>query len=53
MRAKAEHRFLIIKQNFGFTKTRYRGIANNLNHLSPLFASVNVLMRGRAVAVSG
>ncbi len=33
MRAKVEHPFLIVKRDFGFTKTRYRGIAKNLNHL--------------------
>ena len=53
VRAKVEHPFLIIKRDFGFTKTRYRGIAKNLNHLYVLFASVNLLMRGRAVALSG
>lgn len=48
VRAKVEHRFLIIKRDFGFTKTRYRGVAKNLNHLSVLFASANLLMRGRS-----
>ncbi len=53
VRAKVEHPFLIVKRDFGFTKTRYRGIAKNLNHLHMLFASGNWLMRARAVALAG
>lgn len=53
VRAKVEHPYLVIKRDFGFTKTRYRGIAKNLNHLHVLFASANWLMRARAVALSG
>ena len=53
MRAKVEHPFLIVKRDFGFTKTRYRGIAKNLHHLHMLFASANWLMRARAVALTG
>jgi IS5 family transposase len=53
VRAKVEHPFLIIKRDFGFTKTRYRGLAKNLNHLQVLFASANWLMRARAVALMG
>lgn len=53
VRAKVEHPFLIIKRDFGFTKTRYRGIAKNHNHLNVLFASANWLMRARAVALMG
>jgi IS5 family transposase len=53
VRAKVEHPFLIVKRDFGFAKTRYRGIAKNLNHLHMLFASANWLMRARAVALAG
>jgi IS5 family transposase len=53
VRAKVEHPFLIVKRDFGFTKTRYRGIAKNSNHLHVLFASANWLMRARAVALAG
>jgi IS5 family transposase len=53
VRAKVEHPFLVVKRDFGFTKTRYRGIAKNLNHLHVLFASANWLMRARAVALMG
>ena len=53
VRAKVEHPFLIVKRDFGFAKTRYRGIGKNLNHLHMLFASANWLMRARAVALTG
>jgi len=53
VRAKVEHPFLIVKRDFGFNKTRYRGLAKNLNHLQVLFASANWLMRARAVALMG
>lgn len=53
VRAKVEHPFLIVKRDFGFTKTRYRGLAKNRNHLQVLFASANWLMRARAVALTG
>ena len=53
VRAKVEHPFLVVKRDFGFTKTRYRGIGKNLNHLQMLFASANWLMRARAVALTG
>jgi IS5 family transposase len=53
VRAKVEHPFLIVKRDFAFAKTRYRGIGKNLNHLHMLFASANWLMRARAVALTG
>ncbi len=53
VRAKVEHPFLVVKRDFGFTKTRYRGLEKNLNHLHMLFASSNWLMRARAVALAG
>ncbi len=53
VRAKVEYPFLIVKRDFGFAKTRYRGLAKNLNHLHLLFASANWLMRARAVALTG
>ena len=49
VRSKVEHPFLIVKREFGFAKTRYRGIAKNLERVSVLFASSNLLMRARAV----
>jgi len=53
VKAKVEHPFLVVKRDFGFTKTRYRGIGKNLNHVHVLFASANWLMRARAVALAG
>jgi IS5 family transposase len=53
VRAKVEHPYLVVKRDFGFTKTRYRGIGKNLNHLHMLFASANWLMRARAVTLMG
>ena len=44
IRAKVEHPFRIIKQQFGFTKTRYRGMAKNNNHLNTMFALANLYM---------
>jgi integrase len=42
----------LVESGFAFTKTRYRGIAKNVNHLQMLFASANWLMRARAVALT-
>ncbi len=53
VRAKVEHPFLIVKRDFGFSKTRYRGLAKNNNHLHMLFTSANWLMRARAVTLMG
>jgi len=49
VRARVEHPYLVVKRDFGFCKTRYRGLVKNLNHLLMLFASANWLMRARAV----
>jgi transposase, IS5 family len=51
VQAKVEHPFLILKRDFGFAKTRYCGLAKNHNLLHVAFASVNLLMRARAVAI--
>lgn len=51
IRARVEHPFLVVKRDFGFHKTRYRGIAKNLNLLHMAFASANFLMRARAQAL--
>lgn len=48
MRAKVEHPFRVIKQQFGFNKVRYRGIAKNDNKLQTMFALANLwLVRGK------
>ncbi len=49
VRAIVEHPFLILKREFGYVKTRYKGLAKNAERLAMLFASANLLMRARAV----
>ncbi len=41
-RARGEHPFRIIKQLWGFQKTRYRGIAKNLARAQTMFALANL-----------
>ena len=48
IRAKVEHPFRIIKRQFGFTKTRYKGLHKNSVQLNMLFALAN-LYRARRV----
>jgi len=38
IRAKVEHPFRLVKQQFGYTKVRYRGLAKNTARLTMLFA---------------
>lgn len=47
-RCKVEHPFLIVKKQFGYAKTVYRGIAKNMNRFHILFASANLVMCIRA-----
>jgi len=42
VRAKVEHVFGVIKNIFGFKKTRYRGLAKNLNRLEATAALTNL-----------
>lgn len=42
MRARCEHPFRVVKQLWGFTKTRYRGIAKNLARAQTMFALANL-----------
>ncbi len=44
IRAKVEHPFRVIKQQFGFAKVRYRGLAKNTAQLTTLFALSNLWM---------
>ena len=53
VRAKVEHPFLTINRDFGFAKTRYRGLDQNRNQLHVLLASANRLMQARAVDLMG
>jgi len=47
-RCKVEHPFLIVKKQFGYWKTAYKGLAKNMNRFNVLFASANLLMCVRA-----
>lgn len=47
IRAKVEHPFRLIKQQFGYAKVRYRGLAKNTARLTMLFALGNVWMARR------
>lgn len=48
VRCKVEHVFRIIKCQFGYTKTRYRGLMKNENRLYAMFACANLYMLARA-----
>jgi transposase, IS5 family len=51
VRAKVEHPFRILKRQFGYVKTRYRGLAKNRAQLFTLFALGNLfLVRRRLLA---
>ena len=49
MRAKVEHPFRVIKQQFGYAKVRYRGLAKNTARLTMLFALSNLWMARRQI----
>jgi IS5 family transposase len=42
IRAKVEHPFRVIKQQFGFNKVRYKGLGKNTSQLYMLFALSNI-----------
>jgi len=42
IRAKVEHPFRVIKRQFGYLKTRYRGLAKNAAQVYTLFALANL-----------
>ena len=44
VRAKVEHVFRVIKVQFGFAKTRYRGMMKNLHPLEVTCALANLFM---------
>jgi len=44
IRAVVEHPFRVIKQQFGFTKVRYRGLKKNTGQIVTLFALSNLWM---------
>jgi IS5 family transposase len=51
IRAKVEHPFRVIKQQFGHMKVRYRGLAKNTAQLKTMFALSNLWMARRKLLV--
>ena len=52
VRAKVEHPFRVIKQQFGYAKVRYRGLQKNTARLMMLFALGNLWMARRRIMAS-
>ena len=50
LRAHVEHPFRVIKQQFGYRKVRYKGLAKNTNQLYVLFALSNLYLCRRRLA---
>jgi IS5 family transposase len=50
VRAKVEHPFRVIKRQFGYIKTRYRGLKKNAAQIATLFALSNLWMARRDLA---
>ena len=44
IRAKVEHPFRVLKQQFGYVKVRYRGLKKNTAQIITLFALSNLWM---------
>ena len=54
VRARVEHPFRVIKQQFGYAKMRYRGLAKNTARLMMMFALSNLWMvRRQLLAAQG
>ncbi|MDR5762960.1 IS5 family transposase [Caballeronia sp. LZ035] len=49
IRAKVEHPFRILKRQFGYMKTRYRGLAKNTAQITTLLALGNLWMMRKAL----
>jgi IS5 family transposase len=47
--AKVEHPFRVLKRQFGYTKTRYRGLVKSTAQITTLFALGNLWMARRAL----
>ena len=52
IRALVEHPFHLIKNVFGYSKVRYRGLTKNESRLYVLFASANLLVSGRKAGLT-
>ena len=54
IRAKVEHPFRVIKRQFDFVKTRYRGLKKNTAQLITLLALSNLwIVRGKLMEARG
>lgn len=53
IRAKVEHPFRIIKRQFGYAKTRYRGLKKNTAQLVTLFALANLFQARHRLKAAG
>ena len=51
VRAKVEHVFRVIKCQFGYRKTRYRGLAKNAAQILSLMALANLYLARRNLRV--
>lgn len=49
IRAKVEHPFRVLKRQWGYVKTRYKGLAKNAAQIKTLFALSNLWMARRAL----
>ncbi len=47
VRAKVEHVFAVVKNQFRYRKTRYRGLQKQAAELNMVFALANLLLAGR------
>jgi transposase, IS5 family len=52
-RARGEHAFRVVKQLWGFTKVRYRGLAKNLARAQTMFALANLYQVRRHLLPAG
>jgi IS5 family transposase len=53
VRAKVEHPFRVIKQQFGFYKTRLRGLAKNSCKINVIAALTNLFLARRQLLATG
>lgn len=53
VRAKVEHPLRLIKRQFGYTKARYRGLANNIVQQTTLFALSHLWMMRKGLLTMG
>ncbi|KJH66540.1 transposase [Chromobacterium violaceum] len=49
IQAKVEHPFRVVKQQFGYLKTRYRGLKKNTAQLMTLFGLANIWLARKAL----